>query len=175
MMKLGYTNPPRLLVKRRLQKLDAEELKAEHTHICGASAVGDMTKEKRMQLILDKLEENGTFNDQEAEWKRQACTSRNQSSVDDVCKATLACTTLGSSVAMLTVVISVKTLTKSVAVARLGIEHGTKAGQGTWKCSLRAEFVDAEQISVCARVEGFETNASHDNRQSSPQPIVVNT
>jgi len=41
-----------------------------------------------------------------------------------------------------------KTLTESVAVAYLDIEHGTKAGQGTWKCSLPAEFVDAEQMSV---------------------------
>jgi len=43
MAKLGYTNSPRLLVKRSLQKLDAETLKAEHVHICGASALGDMT------------------------------------------------------------------------------------------------------------------------------------
>ena len=45
-------------------------------------------------------------------------------------------------------VISVKTLTKSVAVARLDIEDGTKAVQGTWKCGLPAEFIDAEQMSV---------------------------
>jgi len=32
--------------------------------------------------------------------------------------------------------------------ARLDIEHGTKAGQGTWKCSSLAEFVDAEQMFV---------------------------
>jgi len=87
------------VVKRRLQKLDAEALMAEHTHICGASAVGDMTKESRMQLILDKLEANGTFNDREAEWKRQARTGRNQS--NDVFKTTLARTTLGSSAAMM--------------------------------------------------------------------------
>jgi len=130
MVQLGYTNPPRLLVKRRLQKLDAEALKVEHTHICGASAVANMTKEKRMQLIFDRWEANGTFYQQEAEWKRQVCASQIQSSAGDVCKPTLACTTLGSSAAMLTVVSSVKTLTKSVAVARLHIEHGTAAGQG---------------------------------------------
>jgi len=62
----------------------------------------------------------------------------NQSSVNDVYKTALAYTTLGSSAAMLTMVISVKTLTKSVDVARLDIEHGTNAGQGTWKCSLPA-------------------------------------
>jgi len=101
-----------------------------------------------MQLILDKLEANVTFNDQEAEWKRQVRTGRNQSSVNDMRKTTLACTALGSSAAMLIVVISLKTLTKSVAVARLDIEHGTKARQGTCKCSLPAQFVDAEQMSV---------------------------
>jgi len=107
-----------------------------------------MSKEKRKQVILDKLEANGTLNHQEAEWKRQAHTSRNQSSADDVSKTTLACTTLGSSAAMRIAVISVKTLTKSVAVARLDIEDGTKAVQGTWKCGLPAEFIDAEQMSV---------------------------
>jgi len=49
---------------------------------------------------------------------------------------------------MLTVVISVKTLTKSVAVARLDIQRGTKAGQGTWKCGLPADFIDVGQMSV---------------------------
>jgi len=55
---------------------------------------------------------------------------------------------------MLTVVISVKKMTQSVAVARPDIHHGlrpafvTKAGQGTWKCGLTAEFIDAEQMSV---------------------------
>jgi len=47
MVKLHYTNPPRLLVKRRLQKLDADTLKAEHAHTCRASALGNMTKEQR--------------------------------------------------------------------------------------------------------------------------------
>jgi len=53
-----------------------------------------------------------------------------------VCKTILSCTTLGSSAAMLSVVISVKILTKGVAVARLDIEHGTKTDQGTWKYGL---------------------------------------
>ena len=89
MVKLGYTNPPCLLAKRRLQKLDAEALRAEHTHICGASGMGHMIKERRMQLILDKLEANRMFKHQ-----RQARTGRNQPRVDDVCKRTLACSTL---------------------------------------------------------------------------------
>jgi len=130
-VKLGDTNPARLLVKRRLQKLDAETLEAEHTHICGASDMDHMTKAQRLQLILDKLETNGTFKHQQAEWKRQARTGRNQSSVHDVCKTSLACSTLGSSVAMLTMVRSVKTLTKSVAVSLLDIQNKTQAGQGT--------------------------------------------
>jgi len=58
-------------------------------------------------------------------------TSRKQKSADDVCKPTLACATMGSSAAMLTVVISVKPMTQSVAMARLDIHHRTKAGQGT--------------------------------------------
>jgi len=97
MVKLGDTNLPRLLAKRLLQKLDAEALRAEHTHICGASAMGHMIKEQIMQLILDKLEANGTFKHQQAEWERQARTGCNQPRVHDVCKTTLACSTLGSS------------------------------------------------------------------------------
>jgi len=56
MVKLGDTNPARLLVKQRLQKLDAETLEVEHTHICGGSDMDQMTKMQRMQLILDKLD-----------------------------------------------------------------------------------------------------------------------
>ena len=48
MVKLGDTNPARLLVKRRLEKLDAEALEAEHTHICGGSDMDHMTKAQRM-------------------------------------------------------------------------------------------------------------------------------
>jgi len=36
MVKLGYTNPPCDLVKRRLNRMDAAKLKMEHAHICGA-------------------------------------------------------------------------------------------------------------------------------------------
>jgi len=103
---------------------------------------------RKKQLILEKLETNGTLSHQEAECERQACTGRNQSSLCNVCKTTLACTTLGSSAAMLTVVISVKTMEQSVTVACFDILHQTKAGQGTWKCGLPAEFIDAEQMSV---------------------------
>ena len=53
------------------------------------------------------------------EWERQARTGYNQTRVDDVFKIILACTTLGSSAAMLTMVISEKSLKKSVVVARL--------------------------------------------------------
>ena len=47
-----------------------------------------------------------------------------------------------------TMVISVKTLTKSVAVARLDHQHRTTAGQGTRKYGLPAEFIDVEQKSL---------------------------
>ena len=60
-------HPPSPVGKTPSAKFDAEALKAEYIHICRASAVGNMTKGKRMQPILDKLEANGTFNDQEAE------------------------------------------------------------------------------------------------------------
>jgi len=86
MVKLGDTNPARLLVKQRPQKLDAEALEAEHTHICGGSDMDHMTKAHRLQLILDKLETNWTFKHQQAEWERQARTAHNQSLVHDVCK-----------------------------------------------------------------------------------------
>jgi len=114
-VKMGCTNPPRPLGKHRLQKMDAETLKAEHAYICWASALGDMTKEKR----ISKIGTNGTFTHQEVELdsERQAHTGRNQSSACDVCKTvtTLTCTTLGSSAVMLkAVVISVKLMTQSV-------------------------------------------------------------
>ena len=96
MVKLGDTNSARLVVKIRMQKLDAEALEAEHTHICGVSGMDHITKAQRMQLILKKLETNGMFKHQQAEWKRQARTGRKQSSVHNVCKTTLACSTLGS-------------------------------------------------------------------------------
>jgi len=38
--------------------------------------MGHMIKEQRIQQILDKLEANGTFKHQQAEWKRQARTGR---------------------------------------------------------------------------------------------------
>jgi len=46
------------------------------------------------------------------------------------------------------VVISVKIMTQSVAVARPDIHYERKAGQDTWKCGLPAEFIDAEQMSM---------------------------
>jgi len=147
MVKLGDTNPARLLEKQRLQKLDAEPLEAEHTHICGGSDMDHMTKAQRLQLILDKLETNGTFKHQQTEWERQAQTGRNQSLVHDVCKKILTCSMLGSSPAMLTMVKSVKTLTKSVAVSLLNNQNRTEAGQGTWKCGLTAEFIDGHQMT----------------------------
>jgi len=43
--------------------------------------------------------------------------------------------------------ISVKTLIKSVAVARLDNHHATKEGQGTCLFGQPAEFIDVEQMS----------------------------
>jgi len=148
MVKLGDTNPARLLVKRSIQKLDAEALEAEHTLICGGSDMDHMTKAQRLQLILDKLETNWTFKHQQAEWERQAQTARKRLLVHDVCKTSLACSTLGSSAAMLTTVNCVKTLTKSLAVSLLDNQNRTQAGQGTWKCGLPAEFIDRDQMTL---------------------------
>jgi hypothetical protein len=125
--------------------MDTEALKAESTLTFGASAVGDMTKEKRMQLILDKVEANGTFKHQEAEWERRRKSDKDRRRVENnfsVYNAGL----YGS--VMLTMFIRVKTLTNSVAVARLDNHRGTKADQGTWKCGLPAEFIDVDQMSV---------------------------
>jgi len=51
----------------------------------------DRGKAQRMQLILDKLEANGTFKHQQVEWERQVRTGRDQSLAHDVCVTTLAC------------------------------------------------------------------------------------
>jgi len=55
MVKMGYINPPRPLGKHRLQKMDAETLKAEHAHICWASALGDMNTEKIISKIGKRM------------------------------------------------------------------------------------------------------------------------
>jgi len=61
MIKLGYTNPPRDLVKRRLNRMDAAALKMEHVHICGDPALSDMSTGARKTDILETLARNGTF------------------------------------------------------------------------------------------------------------------
>jgi len=58
---LGYTNPPRDLVKRRLNRMDAAALKMEHVHICGDPALSDMSTGVRKTDILETLARNGTF------------------------------------------------------------------------------------------------------------------
>jgi len=56
-VKLGYRNPgPRELVKRRLNRMDAADLKVEHVHICGAEVLRDMTNVARKDTILETLE-----------------------------------------------------------------------------------------------------------------------
>jgi len=49
---------------------------------------------------------------------------------------------------MLTMVKSVKILTKSVDVPLLDNQNRTQAGQGTWKCGLPAEFIDGDQMTI---------------------------
>jgi len=131
MVKLGYTNPPRDLVKRRLDRMDAAALKMERVHICGDPALSDMSPGARKNDIRKTLAQNGTFRRQQDEWDEQARTNRNQDSNSAVCKTTLACTTLGSSSAMLTIVMDVKTMTQSAPMSSLNIVNRTSAGQGT--------------------------------------------
>ena len=78
--------------------------------------------------------------------KRQARTGRNQSLVHDVCKKSLACSTLGSSAAMLTMVKWVKTLTKSVAVPLLDNQNRLQAGQVHGNEVYQLKFVDGDQM-----------------------------
>jgi len=97
---------------------------------------------------ITKLETNWTFRREEEGWERQARTGRNQKRDSAVCKISLACSTLGSSAAMLTVVMYMKKMTQSVAISSLNILHGKQAGQGNWQCGLPAEFIDTKQMSV---------------------------
>jgi len=98
----------------------------------------------RKNCILETLAQNGTFCREQDGWDEHALTNRNQDSNSAVCKTTLACTTLGSSSAMLTIIMDVKTMTQSVPISSLNIVNGTSAGQGTWRCSLPAKFIDRE-------------------------------
>ena len=87
----------------------------------------------------------------------------------DVCKTTSACSTLGSLASMLTMVKSVKTLTKSVAVPLLDNQNRTQAGQGTWKCGLPAEFIDGDQMTLqelmsLKRMPHTTLDGNHHNR-----------
>jgi len=132
MVRLGYTNPPRDLVKRRLNRMDAATLKIEHAHTCGVEALCDMSSGARKPKNLESLEQNGTFCREQDGWDEQARQNRNQDSNSAVCRTTLACTTLGSASAMLTIVTDVKTMTQSVSMSSLNIVNRTTAGQGTW-------------------------------------------
>jgi len=44
LLKLVYTNPPRDLVKRRPNRMDAASLKVIHAHICGVEALRNMPR-----------------------------------------------------------------------------------------------------------------------------------
>ena len=75
-----------------------------------------------------------------------------------------------SMTAMLTIVNSVKTLTKSVAVSLLDNQNRTQAGQSTWKCGLPAEFIDGDQITLqelmsLKRMPQTTLDGNHHNRQ----------
>jgi len=148
MVEFGYTTRPRDMVKRRLNRMDAAALKMEHAHICGAEALPDMTIVARKKNILEKLAQNGTFRREQDGWDKQAPTNITEDSNNAVCKTTLAFTTLGSSSAIPTIVMDVKTMTQSVSNSSLNIVNETSAGQDTWQCSLPAKFIDRKQISV---------------------------
>jgi len=128
--------------------MDATALKMEHVHICRDPALSDMSTGARKNDILETLAQNGICCRQQDGWDEQARTNRNQDSQSAVCKTSLACTTLGSSSAMLFIVMDVKTKTQSVPMSSLNVVNGTLAGQGTWRCGLPAKFIDREKMSV---------------------------
>jgi len=83
---------------------------------------------------------------------------------------TLASPTLDSTTAMLTVVKSVKTLIKSVAMPLLDNQNRTQAGQGTWKCGLIAEIIDGDQMTLqelmsLKRMPHTTLDSNHHNSQ----------
>ena len=85
-------------------------------------------------------------------------------------KQTFACSTLGSSAAMLTMVKSMKTLTKSIAVPLLDNQNRMQAGQVTCKCGLPAEFIDGDQMTLqelmsLKRMSHTTLDSNHHNRQ----------
>ena len=136
-----------------LSKDDSNPKPDFHRRYCGIVGslgylVTDMSSGARKNKILETLEQNGTFCREQDGWDEQARQNRNQDRNSAVCKTTLACTTLGSASAMLTIVMDVKTMTQSVPMSRLEIVNGTTAGQGTWRCGLPAKFIDREQMSV---------------------------
>ena len=103
-----------------------------------------MSSGARKNKILETLEQNQSFCREQDGWDEQARQNRNQ----DSNKTTLACTTLGSASAMLTIVMDVKTMTQSVPMSSLNIVIGTTGGQGTWRCDLPEKFIDREQMLV---------------------------
>ena len=62
----------------------------------------------------------------------------------------------------------VKTLTKSVAVSLLDNQNRTQAGQGTWKCSLPAEFIDGDQMTL-QELMSIKKNWKKKNNQQDSQ------
>ena len=117
-------------------------------HICGVAALSDRSTGARKNNNLKALAQNGTFCRQQAGWDEQARTNRNQDSNSAMRKTTLACTTLESSSAMLTIIMDVKTMTQSVPMSSLNVVNGTSAGQCTWRCGLPAKFIYKEKMSV---------------------------
>ena len=88
-------------------------------------ALCDMSCGARKNKILEILKQNGTFCREQDGWDEQARQNRNQDSNGAVCRTTLACTTLGSSSAILTIVMDVKTMTQSVPMSSVNILNRT--------------------------------------------------
>jgi len=68
-------------------------------------------------------------------WRCELGTTK-ENTVSSLSQTTLPCTTLGSSSAMLIIIMDVKTMTQNVPISSLNIVNGTSAGQGTWRCGL---------------------------------------
>jgi len=83
---------------------------------------------------------------QEAEYSMSGFISTNKQTNNnrDSINTTLPWTTLGSSSAMFTIIMDVKTMTQSMPIWSLNVVSRTSAGQGTWRCSLSAKCIDRE-------------------------------
>ena len=100
---------------------------------------------------------------QEAEWVRQVCTGRNQTSADDVCKTSIYNSLLFGSDAycgdQCENIISYKERRRGTS--RFSSRNESRSKHLRMRCARWIHWCGA---NVCARVDGFEKNALHHTR-----------